>query len=100
MKKENITIEDSFEEFNNYIEKINKLKEKTEKEMLKLDQLYDNTLKNLENSFEEKQMIRSLSYISKINKNKKEMKALLGEKMKNLKIEYIKEENNIIHILN
>ncbi len=39
MKKENITIEDSFEEFNNYIEKINKLKEKTEKEMLKIDQL-------------------------------------------------------------
>ena len=32
-------------------------------------------------------MIRILSYVSKINKNKKEMKALLGEKMKNLKIE-------------
>ena len=41
LKKENITIEDSFDEFNEYFEKINKLKEKTETEMLKLDQLYD-----------------------------------------------------------
>ena len=150
MKKENITIEDSFNEFNEYLEKINKLKEKSEKEMLKLDQLYDNAIKNLVSSFEEKhselnkkeneikeklqievtkvkekleqylssfnylinscekinkglksfekqdkQMIQVLSYVSKINKNKKEMKDLLQKKIKNLKIEYIKEENII-----
>ena len=150
MKKENITIEDSFEEFNNYIEKINKLKEKTEKEMLKLDQLYDKAIKNLANSFEEKhldlnkkeneikeklqievtkvkekleqylsrfnyiinncekinkglkslekqekQMIQVLSYVSQINKNKREMKSLFNERIKNLQIEYIKEENDI-----
>ena len=150
LKKENIIIEDSFNEFNEYFEKINRLKEKTEKEMLKLDHLYDNTLKNLENSFEEKhldlnkkeneikdklqievtkvkekleqylskfnylinscekinkglkslekqdkQMIQVLSYVSKINKNKREMKDLLQKKIINLKMEYIKEENNI-----
>jgi len=148
--KENITIEDSIGEYNEYYEKIYKLKEKVEKEMIKLDDLYSQVDKDLSKSFEEKhlaltkqegiirdkmqnevtkikekleqylsqfnmlikscekinkgikvfdkeekQMIRILSYISKINKNKKEMKALLVEKMKNLKIEYIKEENNI-----
>ena len=148
--KENITIEDSIGEYNEYYEKICKLKEKVEKEMIKLDDLYSQVDKDLSKSFEEKhlaltkqegiirdkmqnevtkikekleqylsqfnmlikscekinkgikvfdkeekQMIRILSYVSKINKNKKEMKALLGEKMKNLKIEYIKEENNI-----
>ena len=132
------------------MEKINKLKEKTEKEMLKLDQLYDKSIKNLANSFEEKhldltkkeneikdklqievtkvkekleqylsrfnylinncekinkglktlekqkkQMIQVLSYVSTINKNKREMEYLLKEKIRNLKIEFIKEENNI-----
>ena len=148
--KENITIEDSIGEYKEYYEKICKLKEKVEKEMIKLDDLYSQVDKDLSKSFEEKhlaltkqegiirdkmqnevtkikeklekylsqfnmlikscekinkgikvfdkeekQMIRILSYVSKINKNKKEMKALLVEKMKNLKIEYIKEENNI-----
>ena len=40
-------------------------------------------------------MIKKLSYISKINKNKKEMVNLFKEPMKNLKINFIKEENNI-----
>ena len=150
LKKENITIENSIIEFNEHYEKINILKNKTENEMIKLDNLYDKANKDLSNSFEEKhlnltkqeneirdklqievtkvkekfelylsnlnnlikscekinkgikslekqekQMIQILSYVSKINKNKKEMKKLLQEEMKNLKIEFIKEENNI-----
>ena len=80
MKKENITIEDSFEEFNNYIEKINKLKEKTEKEMLKLDQLYDKAIKNLANSFEEKHL--------DLNKKENEIK----EKLQ-IEVTKVKEKN-------
>ena len=38
-------------------------------------------------------MIKNLTYISKINKNKKEMKILSNELMKSLKFNY--EENNI-----
>lgn len=150
LRKENIKIEDSIGEFNECFEKINKLKDKTENEMIKLDELYNKTDKDLAQSFEEKhliltkqenemreklqnqvtkikeklelyitnlnelirscekinkgikvlqkedkQMIKKLSYISKINKNKKEMVNLFKEPMKNLKINFIKEENNI-----
>ena len=42
---------------------------------------------------EEKNIIRDLTYISKINKNKKEMKILSNELMKSIKFNY--EENNI-----
>ena len=150
LRKENIKIEDSIGEFNEFFEKINKLKYKTENEMIKLDDLYNKTEKDLAKSFEEKhliltnqendmreklqnqvtkireklelyitnlteimrsserinkgikilqkedkQMIKKLSYISKINKNKKEMVNLFKEPMKNLKINFIKEEDNI-----
>ena len=150
LKKENISIEDFIDELNKYFEKINKLKEKTENEMIKLDNLFYKSSKDLAKSFEEKHlaltkqeddikeklqnevtkvkekleqnlshynhlikscekikkgmktlekqekaMIKNLSYVSKINKNIKEMKDLLKEQVMNLKIEYIKEENNI-----
>ena len=39
LKKENITIENSIIEFNEHYEKINILKNKTENEMIKLDNL-------------------------------------------------------------
>ena len=44
---------------------------------------------------EEKIMIKTLSYISKINKNKKEMRKLFGQLMKNLKISFIEKESTI-----
>ena len=44
---------------------------------------------------EGKNMIRTLTYISKINKNKKEMKTLLTELMKSIKFAYQEEENII-----
>ena len=40
-------------------------------------------------------MIKTLSYVSKINKNQKEMKILFQELMKNLKISFKEEESNI-----
>ena len=152
LKKENITIENSTKEFNNYLEKISNLKNKVENEILKLDELYEKTNKEMTKSFEkkhlnltkeenemreklqnevtkvkekleinfsnlntlirncekinkgikilekeEKQMIRILSYVSKINKNKKEMKNLFKEKMKNLSIKYDEKEKKIIY---
>ena len=51
-------------------------------------------LKNLEKN-EEKNMIKILSYVSKINKNIKESKILFQELMRNLKLEFIEEESNI-----
>jgi hypothetical protein len=42
---------------------------------------------------EEKNMIKTLSYVSKINKSKKEMDNLTEELMKNLKISFIEEES-------
>ena len=150
LRKENIKIEDCIGEFNDFFQKINNLKEKTENEIAKLDEIYIKTNKDLANSFEEKhliltkkendmrenlqnqvtkikeklelyitnlnelirscekinkglkkmekedkQMIKKLSYISKINKNKKEMIKLFKEPMKNLKINFNEKENNI-----
>ena len=43
----------------------------------------------------EKNTIKILSYISKINKNKKGMKQLLGRLMKNIKISFIEKESAI-----
>ena len=50
-------------------------------------------IKSLEN--EEKNMIKTLSYVSFINKNQKEMDLLNQELMKNLKITFIEEQNSI-----
>ena len=45
---------------------------------------------------EEQKMIKKLNYISKINKNQKEMKSLFQQKMKNIKISFDEKENNIM----
>ena len=42
-----------------------------------------------------KNIIKTLSYVSKINKNKKETKILFQELMKNLKMSFKEEETNI-----
>ena len=44
---------------------------------------------------DEKNMIKTLSYISKVNKNQKEMKILFQELMKSLIISFIEEESKI-----
>ena len=89
----------------------NNLKEKLQIEVTKVKEKLENNLSELNRiiktnekinkgiiSFEkdkERNMIKTLSYISKINKNKKEMAKLFNELMKNLKIFFVKEENII-----
>ena len=150
LKKENITINNSTKEFDNNIQKLNKLKKLIEEEMIKIDEAYekvdkettefyqikmdklkkeeedlkeklktevtkikekleihlseinniskicDKLLKGIKNmANEEKNMNKILSYVSKINKNQKEMKLLFKQFMKNIKISFIKEESKI-----
>ena len=153
LQKENITIESYTKEFNINNEKTIELKNKIEKELTDIDNLYDkinkevtetylakheklikeeNDLKEklqnevtkvkekLENFLsksnnyiklsekidkglkvlekenkEQKNMIKTLSYITKINKTQKDMKLLFQELMRNIKITYQNENNNI-----
>lgn len=150
LRKENISIENSLNEFSENLDKLNILEKKIENEMLELDKLYINIDEEITKSFklqrekldleenslkdklknevtktkekleinlsrikelstscgkiqkgikllekENKNMIIVLSYVSKINKNKKEFKKVLNESMKNIKIEYDKEKLDI-----
>ena len=150
LKKENITIEFSNNEFDENVNKLNNLKNLIENEMEKIDKRYEELDKETTNSYEikreklnkeendlkeklktevtkikekfeikiseissllkncekifkgiktlekhEKNIIKNLSYISKINKNKKETNVILQELMKNLNIKFIEEENLI-----
>ena len=150
LKKENITIEFSNNEFDENVKKLNNLKNLIENEMEKIDKRYEELDKETTNSYEikreklnkeendlkeklktevtkikekfeikiseissllkncekifkgiktlekhEKNIIKNLSYISKININKKETNVILQELMKNLNIKFIEEENLI-----
>ena len=150
LKKENITIENSSQEFDEKINKLNNLKNLIEKEMKEIDNTYDKVDKETTKSFEikreklkteeenlkeklktevtkvkekfeihlseinsllkscerivkgikalekeEKNMIKTLSYVSKINKNQKKMGQLFQQLMKNLKISFIEKESTI-----
>ncbi len=150
LKKENITIENSSQEFDGKINKLNNLKNLIEKEMKEIDNTYDKVDKETTKSFEikreklkteeenlkeklktevtkvkekfeihlseinsllkscerivkgikalekeEKNMIKTLSYVSKINKNQKKMGQLFQQLMKNLKISFIENESTI-----
>ena len=154
MKKENVTIDLSINDFNEMSEKINELKNKIENEINKINELYEITINNLSKSFKNKHeqlireendikeklqnkvtkakeklenyfsksnsiikinekinegiknfdkdekdqnMIKNLSYVSKINKTKKQMNDFLNLSMKNLKFEYKENKNNIIY---
>ena len=151
LKNENITLESSFDKFNEISEKLNLLKNKIEKELNEIDKLYDKVNKELTKSFEikheklikeendlkenlknevtkiketlennlsesyrvikynekinkgiknlekeeDKNNIRILSYISKINKTKNEINSLNQKLMKNIKISFDEKNNNI-----
>ena len=150
LKKENITINSSSDDFNNIISKLNNLKDKIEKEIIIIDEAFDkifnevgkfyekkheilnieekNMKEKLQNEVtktkekmeidlseanrlirendrilkglnslkkEDENMIKILSYVSKINKNKRSLNQFFLEKMKNLKISFNKELNNI-----
>ena len=151
MKKENITIESSKEDFNKLSEKATTLKNSIEEQISKINNLYDKVNEEITKSFEirhenlikkekelkeelqnrvtqikekleyflsesnrilrirekitkgiqslekekEKNMIKILSYVSKINNNKKETNDFLAKLMKNLNLNFQEEETNI-----
>ena len=76
---------------------VNKIKEKLEiylsesNNNIKINERINKGIKNIEN--EDKNMIKILSYVSKINKNKRNNKKLFSELMKNIKFKY--EEDKI-----
>ena len=144
LKKENISLDSSINEFNKYIEKIKNLEQKIENEIIEINKAYENIDKeitktyeekhqillleennlkeNLQNEVtkikekleyfltdiknilrinerinkgiklvqneEEKNIIKILSYVSKISKIEKKAKTLLGQIMKNIKINF------------
>ena len=78
---------------------VNKTKEKLENfwrrinNEIKLNEKISKGIKNFKK--EEKNMWKILSYISKINKNQKEINRLLSEKMENIKFNYQEEKSDI-----
>ena len=95
-------------------EKLNKeetdLKEKLKTEVTKIKEKFELSLTEINNlsktcdkikkgikslEKEEKNMIKTISYISKININKEKMRILFQELMKNLKISFIENESTI-----
>jgi len=50
---------------------------------------------NLEKAISEENLIRNLTYISKQNKNKKQMRKILEKKIKSIKFSYSEKESNI-----
>ena len=80
---------------------VTKIKEKLEyflsesNQSIKTSENINKGIKVLEKE-EEKNMIKILSYISKINKNQKQMKKLFQELMKNIKISFQEEKSDII----
>ena len=92
------------------IKEENDLKEELQNEVTKVKEKMENYLSELSSIIrvnekiakgisilekEEKNMIKNLSYVSKINKNKKAMNKLFGILMKNLEISFEEENNNI-----
>ena len=150
LNKENITIQNSLDEFETIIKKANELKDKIEKEINEINKLYDKTIEDLTKTFkrrredlekeelnlkekldnevtkikeklelflentkneikiserinkgiksiqkEEKNMVKILTYVSKINKNKKGFNLLFQELMNSIKPSFNEKENVI-----
>ena len=150
LKKENLNIQSFSTELNEYNSKINSLKDNIEKEIDKINKLYEKIVNDLTKSFkekheklvkeenelkdklqnettkikeqleiyytesnniikniskinkgikalekEDKNIVKTLNYISKINKTKKEIKNLLAQQMKNLDCAYQEDKTTI-----
>ena len=122
IENEMIKIDKAYEKADNettksYESKIAKLKEEEENlkdklkiEVTKIKELLENNLSQVNQLIkscekiqkgiqslekEEKNMIKNLTYISKINTNKKEMDILLNSSMKNLDIHFSEKESKI-----
>ena len=93
LKKEEDDIKDKLK---NNVTKIKESLEITLSQVNSLLKINDKIMKGIKSlEKEEKIMIKTLSYVSQINKNQKEMKKLFSLLMKNMKISFIEEENII-----
>ena len=106
-----IEIDKAFEKVDNEITKSFEMKrEQLKTEVTKVKSNFEKHLSDINNIIktcdkitkgikslekEEKNMLKTLSYVSKINKNQKEMRNLLSQLMINLKLSYIEEESKI-----
>ena len=150
LKKENISIEYSTKQYNEINQKLIKIKDNIEEEIIEIDKLYDKIYDDITKSFQKKMeqlikkendlkenlqnevtkikeklefflsksnnmikindkiikgiksldnndinIIKNLSYVSKINKIKKEANLLFQELIKSIKISYEEDKNNI-----
>ena len=81
--------------------KVTEIKEKLENALsntyniIKVNEKIDKGIKILTKKQEEKNIIVNLSYVSKINKNKKELKLISKKPMKNVEISLNQDKNNI-----
>ena len=82
LKTEVTKIKEKLEKHKTEVDYLSKINERIKKGIISLEK-------------EEKNMLKTLSYVSKINKNQRFMKSLFKELMKNLKITYIEEESKI-----
>jgi len=79
---------------------VTKIKEKLENflsesnQVIKINEKINKGIKTLKKD-EEKNLIKTLSYVSKINKNQKQINTLLAENMKNIKISFNEEQTKI-----
>ena len=107
-------VNDLTKDFNEKIEKLKKeeteIKEKLDNEVTKVKEKLENFFSEANNLInlsekiqkgikklnkEEKNKIKILSYISKINENKIDMNTLLNRSIKSFKFSYLKEKNDI-----
>ena len=77
------------EKLENYFSKSNRV--------IKINENINEGIKNFDKEEKEQNMIKNLSYVSKINKTKKQMNELLNLYMSNLKFEYKENQNNIVY---
>ena len=73
------------EQLENFLSKAN--------ELIRINEKIEKGIKSFKK--EEESIIKTLTYVSKINQNKNDMEILLNKLMKNLKISFIEEENSI-----
>ena len=93
LEKEELKMKEKLEnEVTKVKEKLENFLTKTNNELRISERIYKG-IKNIEK--EEKNMIKILSYISKINKNKKEFNSLFQELMNNIKPSFNEKENEI-----
>jgi hypothetical protein len=95
LKKEEKDITDKLQN------EVTKVKEKLENFLsqincqININERINKGIKKLEN--EEINLIKTLSYVSTINKNQKQMKLLIKDPLNSIKFKYKEEENNIVY---